>query len=165
MYFFVVTFVTVFIRICHIFLCAQWQTSTKHAMTAVIYSVTYVLWCGRCCVISEQSCQEIWQWRLCSSSHGRECINHWCQPLTLCVWSLGRTCMMIRGNELLEADSIIHTYKIAPCPLFLEIRLNEGGPYLGSVLMVSSTSTLHSQWSASPVPVWLDSWAVTVFAH
>lgn len=44
-------------------------------------------------------------------------------------WSLS-------GNELLEAASIIHTLQEHALPLLLEMRLNEGWPYLGSVLLI-----------------------------
>lgn len=73
-----------------------------------------------------------------------EGINHGCQPLTLSVWSLGHTWAWwsLPGNELQEAASIIHTYKSAVCPLFWEMRLNEGWPYLGSVLLIRRHVTL-----------------------
>lgn len=73
-----------------------------------------------------------------------EGINHGCQPLTLSVWSLGHTWAWwsLPGNELQEAASIIHTYKSVVCPLFWEMRLNEGWPYLGSVLLIRRHVTL-----------------------
>lgn len=90
------------------------------------------------CVLGEQSRQKFWQRRLCNSGDRPEGINHECQPLTLSVWSLGHAWAWwsLPGNELQEAASIIHTYKSTVCPLFLEMRLNEGWPYLGSVLLI-----------------------------
>lgn len=89
-------------------------------------------------VLGEQSREKFWRRRLCNSGDRPEGINHECQPLTLSVWSLGHTWAWwsLPGNKLQEAASIIHTYKSTVCPLFLEMRLNEGWPYLGSVLLI-----------------------------
>lgn len=96
---------------------------------------------------------KIWRQMPCSSGVRPEAINHECQPLTLSVWSLGRALVWwsLFGNELLEAASIIHTYKSTVCPLFLEMRHNkEGGGAPGvsprgmSFSVISYPSTLQA---------------------
>lgn len=143
---------------------------TIHPLTTcrlcILFSVS--VWC---CVLSGQSRQEIWQWWLCSSGDRPEGINHECQPLTLSVWSLGHTLAWwsLSGNELLEAACIIHTYKSTVCFLFLEMRLNEGWPYLGSVLLMCHWVVLmspHYWWLICPFKakpaIWLVDLSVKV---
>lgn len=57
--------------------------------------------------------------------------------LALSVWSLGHSWArrLLGGNEFQKAASIIHIYKRTAWPLLLEMRLNEGQPYLGPVLL------------------------------
>lgn len=103
-------------------------------------------------VLSEQSCEEFWQQRLGNSGDRPEGINHECQPLTLSVWSLGHSWAWwsLPGNEFQKAASIIHTYKSTVCPLFLEMRLNEGRPYLVAVLLICRWVACHFCWWFQP---------------
>lgn len=117
--------------------CVHSDKCQQYILWLQRFIVSYFLRAPEGCVLSEQSRQRIWQRKLCNSGNRPEGINHECQPLTLSVWSLGHTLAWrsLSGNELQEAASIIHTYKSTVGPLFLEMRLNERWPYLGSVLL------------------------------
>lgn len=116
-------------------------------------------------------------WRALTDSRGRVALETDLRalimnggPLTLSVWSLGHSWgwWSLPGNEFQKAASIIHTYKSTAWPLFLEMKLNEGWPYLGAVLLicrwvafrlvVSTPSVLHLRQPAFPVPPWLRPW-------
>lgn len=107
------------------------RASTVHQVTGVTHTSYFSANTWR--ALSSANKEKFRRRSRCNCGDRPEGINHGCQPLTLSVWSLGHTraWWSLPGNELQEAASIIHTYESALCPLFLEMGLNEGWPYLG----------------------------------
>lgn len=92
--------------------------------------------------------------------------NDGCQPLALSVWSLGHgwARRLLGGNEFQKAASIIHIYKRTAWPLLLEMRLNEGRPYLGAVLLkchrdIFLIRSLSPCWTCTIRSMW---WVISV---